>query len=142
MKKHGILNSEISNVLSNLGHTDTIMIADCGLPIPDGVLKIDLALKPGEPKFINVLEVVMRDLVVEKFTFAEEIVTENANVNAHMHSLLNDVESEILSHEELKQLSKECKAIVRTGEITPYANVILQAGVDFKELYENYCQEH
>lgn len=142
MKKHGILNSEISKVLSDLGHTDSIMIADCGLPIPDGVVKIDLALKPGKPKFLDVLEVIKKDLVIEKFIFAEEILTENVNVNAQMQNLLKGVESEIVTHEELKKLSKDCKAIIRTGEITPYANVILQAGVDFEELYENYCEEH
>jgi len=47
MKKHGILNSHISKVLTDLGHTDTIVIADCGLPIPDGVARIDLALELG-----------------------------------------------------------------------------------------------
>ena len=41
MKKHGILNSSISKVLADLGHTDQIIIADCGLPIPDHVKKID-----------------------------------------------------------------------------------------------------
>ena len=44
MQKIGILNSEIAKVLADMGHTDTIGIGDCGLPVPDGVKKIDLAL--------------------------------------------------------------------------------------------------
>jgi D-ribose pyranase len=35
MKRYGILNSHISKVLANLGHTDFIVIADAGLPISD-----------------------------------------------------------------------------------------------------------
>ncbi|RKO62361.1 ABC-type ribose transport system, auxiliary component [Caldibacillus debilis GB1] len=53
MKKHGILNSEIAKVLADLGHTDTIVIADCGLPVPAGVKKIDLALELGKPSFLD-----------------------------------------------------------------------------------------
>lgn len=44
MKRHGILNSHISKVLTDLGHTDMVVIADAGLPIPDGVPRIDLSL--------------------------------------------------------------------------------------------------
>ena len=51
MKKHGVLNSEITSILASLGHTDTIVIADCGLPIPDGVKRIDLAVEIGKPSF-------------------------------------------------------------------------------------------
>ena len=51
MKRNGMLNSHISKILSDLGHTDMIAIADAGLPVPDGVLKIDLALKLGAPSF-------------------------------------------------------------------------------------------
>ncbi|MBE0344264.1 D-ribose pyranase, partial [Paenibacillus sp. 28ISP30-2] len=73
MKKHGILNSHISKVLSDLGHTDYIVVADAGLPIPEGVSKIDLALKLGVPSFQDVVDVIAADMVVEKVTLAEEI---------------------------------------------------------------------
>ena len=66
MKKAGILNSDISRVLSYLGHTDTICIGDCGLPIPDEVERIDLALCFGEPTFMRTLEIVAADMKIEK----------------------------------------------------------------------------
>lgn len=69
MKEHGILNSEISKRLSDLGHTDLIAVGDCGLPI-DSDKKIDLALKLGEPKFINVLEVLLEDFGCEHYILA------------------------------------------------------------------------
>ncbi len=141
MKKNGILNSNISNVLSQLGHTDTIVIADCGLPIPDGVLKIDVSLRPGFPSFSDVFDVVCADMTVEKFYYANEMINENGNLYENINKKLN-CNSENVSHDQLKELSKQAKAIIRTGDIEPYSNIILQAGVDFKELYENYCQKH
>ncbi len=36
---------------------------------------------------------------------------------------------EYVSHEQFKEHTKKAKAIIRTGEATPYANVILHAGV-------------
>ncbi|MEG0552127.1 MAG: RbsD/FucU domain-containing protein, partial [Carnobacterium sp.] len=49
MKKNGTLNSELDKLLADLGHTDQIVIADAGLPIPAGVKKIDLALTLNDP---------------------------------------------------------------------------------------------
>ncbi|NLZ54216.1 MAG: D-ribose pyranase, partial [Thermoanaerobacteraceae bacterium] len=56
MKKRELLNSEISYLISKLGHTDTIVISDAGLPVPKGVQRIDLALIPGKPSFLDVLD--------------------------------------------------------------------------------------
>ena len=80
MKKQGILNSDISRVLSYMGHTDTLCIGDCGLPIPDEVERIDLALCFGEPTFMRTLEIVAGDMKVEKIVLAEEIKEKNPDV--------------------------------------------------------------
>lgn len=62
MKNNGILNSEISRVLSYMGHTDCIAIGDCGLPIPDETERIDLALAFGIPTFMQTLEIAAKDM--------------------------------------------------------------------------------
>ena len=129
MKKHGILNRELAGIFAKLGHTDRIVIADCGLPIPNDVPCIDLAYKLGEPKFLSILEVVLDDLVVEAAVVAEEIQEHNEKVAASLTNNLNNIS--YVSHEEFKLLTKEAKVIIRTGETTPYANVILQCGVIF-----------
>ena len=133
MKKAGILNSDISRVLSYMGHTDTIAIGDCGLPIPDEVERIDLALAFGEPTFMRTLEIVVGDMKVEKIILAEEIKTQNPTVLQQVEELFaqQNVEVEFVSHVELKEKTKDCKAVIRTGEITPYANIILQSGCIF-----------
>ncbi|MDA1569035.1 D-ribose pyranase [Bacillus cereus] len=131
MKKHGVLNSEIASVLASLGHTDTVVIADCGLPIPDGVKRIDLAVEIGKPSFLEVLQVVADDMAIEKVTLAEEVIINNAEVNKEIEQKLIEPAFEYVSHEQFKEHTKKAKAIIRTGEATPYANVILHAGVIF-----------
>jgi D-ribose pyranase len=131
MKKLGILNSHISEVLSRLGHTDTIVIADCGLPIPDETIRIDLALKQGDPTFIDTLETLLEDMAVEKATLAVEIKEQNKQIDEKVTSILKDVSIDYISHEEFKAQTKMAKAVIRTGEVTPYANIILHAGVIF-----------
>ena len=133
MKREGILNSDISRVLSYLGHTDRICIGDCGLPIPDEVERIDLALAFGEPTFMRTLEVVAKDMKIEKIVLAEEIKSQNPAVLQAIEELFagQNVEVEFVSHVELKERTRDCKAVIRTGETTPYANIILQAGCIF-----------
>ena len=133
MKKHGILNSDISRVLSYMGHTDLICVGDCGLPIPDEVERIDLALKFGVPSFMETLEVVVKDMKVEKIILAEEIKTQNPKVLEEIEVLFSEqnIEVEYVSHVDLKALTYDCKAVIRTGETTPYANIILQSGCIF-----------
>ena len=133
MKKAGILNSDISRVLSYMGHTDCITIGDCGLPIPDEVERIDLALKFGVPTFMETLATVAEDMKIEKIVLAQEIKTQNPKVLAEIEALFagQNMEVQFVSHVELKALTHNCKAVIRTGETTPYANIILQSGCIF-----------
>lgn len=133
MKRNGILNSDISRVLSYMGHTDRIAIGDCGLPIPEEVERIDLSLTFGEPKFLRALELVLADMKVEKIVLAEEIKEQNPTVLQGIEALLTgqNVEVEFVPHTEFKAQTADCRAVIRTGETTPYANIILQSGCIF-----------
>lgn len=133
MKKNGILNSEISRVLSYMGHTDCIAIGDCGLPISDETERIDLALAFGIPTFIQTLEIVAEDMKIEKIILAEEIKENNPDILREIENLFSNcnIETEFVSHSQLKEKTKDCKAVIRTGETTPYANIILQSGCIF-----------
>lgn len=133
MKKRGILNSVIASEVSLLGHTDLFMIADCGLSIPNNVKRIDIALSPGTPSFEDVYNLLKGEVFIEKQYLAQEIQTDNVDLN---EVIQGNFDTEYLTHDELKNLSSKCKFIIRTGECTPYANVILQCGVNFKELNE------
>lgn len=131
MKKNGILNSDISRVLSYMGHTDKICIGDCGLPIPEETERIDLAVAFGIPSFIEVLKNVVLDMKIEKIYLAEEIKDNNPEILKKIIAMIPDVAVEFINHEDFKDMTRECKAVVRTGENSPYANIILQAGCIF-----------
>jgi len=130
MKKNGILNSEISSVLARMGHTDYIVIADCGLPIPDETKRIDLALTSGMPSFKDVLKIVLADFVAEKATLALEVKEHNSELN-NVVKRMEQFDLEYVTHEEFKLMTKKAKAVIRTGECSPYANIILHSGVIF-----------
>ena len=126
MKKQGILNSDISRVLSYMGHTDCIAVGDCGLPIPEEVERIDLALEFGVPSFMDVLRVITKDMKVEKIVLAEEIREQNPKVLGEIKELFagQELETVFVSHTELKKQTRECKAVIRTGETTPYHSAV------------------
>ncbi|GGI41153.1 D-ribose pyranase [Mammaliicoccus stepanovicii] len=129
MYKTGILNSEISKVLSDLGHTDKIVIADCGLPIPKGVKKIDLALTFGVPSFETVYKTILEHMAVQKIVIANEM--KEANNSLYQLIKGTNIDTESVSHEEFKHLTSSTVAVIRTGEATPFANVILESDVLF-----------
>ncbi|MFP4371462.1 MAG: D-ribose pyranase [Halanaerobium sp.] len=131
MKKNGIINSELSKVIAEMGHKNSLVVADCGLPIPEEVKRIDLSLTKGYPKFIEILKAVLADLVVEKAILAAEIKEKSPELEAKIIDLLPDIEIEYIPHAEFKKKSHSSRAVVRSGEVIPYANIILISGVDF-----------
>lgn len=125
MLKKGILNAPLAGHLARLGHTDTVVIADCGLPVPADVPVVDLALVFGIPRFVDVLDALTDVLEIEHATIATQTPKEiRAIVPA-------EVELDEVDHEELKARVAGASFVVRTGETTPYANVILRSGVPF-----------
>lgn len=131
MKKHGIINARLAGLIAGLGHKDEFMIADGGMPVPKGVEIVDLALCGGVPTFRQVMDAVLDEAVVEYYTLAEEIVEKNPELLSYMKEKLEGIDSQMVSHVELKRMTKDVKFVIRTGEFTPYPNVILRAGVAF-----------
>ena len=131
MKNTGIQNGELSKLLASIGHTQYIVIADVGLPIPKGVPCIDLAVRVGLPTFDDVLEAVSNELVYEAIVLARELKDRYPEDCKEIVSKLIKVEERYVPHEEFKALSKDALAIIRTGENKPYRNIILRAGVNF-----------
>lgn len=134
MKKIGVLNSGISRVIADMGHQDQLVIADAGLPIPMETEKIDLALTEGVPGFLQTLQAVLTELQVEEVIVAEEIQTATHSSKAMFEEIkrsIGDIPVNFVTHEDFKDLLPSSRAVVRTGEFTPYANIILISGVTF-----------
>lgn len=134
MKKTPLLNVALSRLVASLGHGDMLVIGDAGLPVPPGVELIDLALTQGIPDFVSTLNVVLSEMQVESHVLAEEILLGRPPALFVIDQLTagNALGSRrLLSHEAFKQLTRQARAVVRTGECQPYCNIVLVAGVTF-----------
>lgn len=134
MKKTPLLNVALSRLIASLGHGDMVVIGDAGLPVPPGVELIDLALTHGIPDFVSTLNVVLSEMQVESHVLAEEILQKQASALKAVDTLNAEGalgRRELLSHDQFKILSRQARAIVRTGECQPYCNIVLVAGVTF-----------
>ena len=138
LKRTKLLNRHLSRLIAELGHLDEITIADAGLPVPQGVDVIDLAISPGEPKMATVLNVLAEELIIDGAVIAEqargnkaETILADALRIFTLSGNLSNIKPLMIEHEEFKHRVTCSKAVIRTGEITPYCNIILKAGVAF-----------
>ena len=129
MKKRGILTEALSAALACLGHTDHVVVGDCGLPRPNGVPVVDLAVTFGVPTFAQVIDALATELAIEEVAIARETRDSNPSVLRLLTKHFG--EPRWITHEELKAESAVAQLFVRTGEATPYANAILRCGVPF-----------
>ncbi len=128
MKRHGIINAPLSGHLARLGHTDLVVVADAGLPVPAHVPMVDLALVYGMPRFTDVLDALLAEIVVEHAWVSRPV--DDWPAAAWVDDRL-DAPAERIPHDELKAMVGRSQLVIRTGEDTAYSNVVLRCGVPF-----------
>ncbi|MGG5304816.1 D-ribose pyranase [Enterococcus pernyi] len=131
MKKTKVINSDISRVIAQMGHFDKLSIGDAGMPVPMTTEKIDLAVTQGVPSFMEVLRNVLSELEVHRIYLAEEIKKENPDILLEIQKEMPETPITFIPHSEMKTELNNCHAFIRTGEMTPYANILLESGVVF-----------
>jgi len=147
MKTHGVLHNDLARLISRLGHGDMLAVTDRGFPFPRHQYTecIDVSVGRNLPNVVDVVEVILQELEIEKVIIANETKTISPSIYAKFKSILskkknkgNTIIEENIPHVEFKNLvlngaleGKEVKGFVKTGEFTPYANIILVSGVDF-----------
>jgi D-ribose pyranase len=139
VKRQGLLNAPLSGHIARLGHTQTLVIADAGLPIPADIPCVDLAVIPGLPAMLPVLDALLAELCIEAVTHASELALKSPELHDALSTRLaslgqrdaKPLERHVIEHEAFKAELPKASVIVRTGECTPYANLILHCGVPF-----------
>ena len=143
MKKKGILNSDLLELIASAGHGDIIVVTDRGFPLPSkqsGIRVIDLGIVEGLPAFTDIVSLIVNELEVESIIYAEESNTKcSATISKVKQMFSPEMPSAVVSHARLKTAAisgyddeyGRVIGFVRTGEFTPYANVMLQCGVVF-----------
>jgi D-ribose pyranase len=130
-RNNGTLNGQLARVISEIGHTDQLVVTDAGLPIPPGVERVDLAVAENLPRFLDLLDVVLAEVAVEDVLLSKEIKEASPQmlVEIERRFAAQGVALRFVPHTAFTQASAAARAAVRSGEFTPYANVLLTAGV-------------
>jgi D-ribose pyranase len=128
VRRGGILHPALGHLLSSTGHTDYFTVCDRGFPVPLGPERIDLALVDDMPTVLDVVRAVMAEWSIDRVIISHEMDDISPERVAELERLLGEVPLERVSHLELKRLAATAHATVRTGDTTPYANLILVSG--------------
>ncbi|MCE5170529.1 D-ribose pyranase [Paenibacillus profundus] len=128
MKKGGILHPQLNRILSETGHTDMLTVCDRGFPVPMSVERLDLALCDDIPTVVDVLQAVAGEFIIDCVVITEEMQSFSPERVAELKALLPDVRWKVMAHVEFKQLCQESRAVIRTGDTTPYANLMIVSG--------------
>jgi D-ribose pyranase len=126
VQRSGLIHADLVRALAGLRHTDLFAVSDSGLPAQPGVQVIDLGLVYGVPDFLSVLRPVLAAVEVEAAWASRDVASQNPEIHRALESL---VSPDLLDHDDFKTRIAGCRFVVRTGEATPYANVILRSGV-------------
>ena len=129
MKEVGVLNRDIAEIISMMGHTDEMIVCDAGFAIPLGVKSVDISLAENEPTVVEVLEELVKYFSVEKLIFANETQEVSPSMFGKIVAIFDEnIAIETIPHTQFKQRSKNVTAIIRTGDFTAYTNVLLVSG--------------
>jgi D-ribose pyranase len=126
--KSGIIHADLAYRLAGLRHLETFVICDAGLPL--GALPcIDLGYRYGSPSFADVVQTVLPAVVVQDSWISTEMIAANPAAFAVLTG--QGLRPNRIDHEVFKKRVLNARFAIRTGEATPYANVLCQAGVPF-----------
>jgi D-ribose pyranase len=131
MKKAGLLNAQALRVVGSMGHTDLLVVCDAGFPCRLNVERIDLAVSANIPTLPQVLDALLHELCVEEVFAASETRTVAPDRFAELERIFAPLSITTMSHADLKQRSVSARAVIRTGDFTPYSNVIVRSGVPY-----------
>src|SRR5213079_1550617 len=112
-----LLNPEVAALIRRVNHTQMLLIADRGFPLPP-VPTIDLALTADVPTIPQVLAVILPDLPADRLIVAEE--QRRAAPERWQEHQRGPLRVEALPHLEFKRLADRAAGCIRTGDSTPY----------------------
>jgi len=126
MRETGIVNRDICDILSTLGHTDEVIVCDAGFAIPLGVRTIDISLAENVPTVPQVLAELRKHFSVEKLVISEETKKVSpTRFKEFVKAFGKGMAVELLSQNEIRARARTVKAVIRTGDFTAYSNIVL-----------------
>jgi D-ribose pyranase len=124
----GILNPAINSLLSRIRHTNTLVISDRGFPYWPQIETIDISLVDDIPRVLDVLKAIRSNFVIGKTFMAEEFrAVNNTETLRAFERCLEGVVLSFEPHIEFKKRVPHAVGLIRTGDTTQYANMILES---------------
>jgi D-ribose pyranase len=128
MLKTGILNPSINSLLSRVRHTNTLVIADRGFPFWPEIETVDISLVDDLPRVLEVLAAIRGNFSIGRAFMAQEFRAENSpQTNMDFECALEGIELVREPHIEFKKRVPRAIGLIRTGDTTQYANLILES---------------
>ena len=128
MLKTGILNPNINSLLSRVRHTNTLVIADRGFPFWPEIETVDISLVDDLPRVLEVLAAICANFNIGRAFMAEEFRSANsAQTCMDFERALEGIELVREPHIEFKKRVPRAIGLIRTGDTTQYANLILES---------------
>ncbi|MDF2718198.1 MAG: D-ribose pyranase [Paenibacillus sp.] len=128
MKKAGILHPALNRILAETGHTDMLTVCDRGFPVPNGPERLDLALVDDLPTVLDVLSAIDNEFVIDRIIVTDEMKEASPERYEVLLATFPHIAFTSLSHVRFKELCPESRAVIRTGDSAPYANIIIVSG--------------
>ncbi len=131
MKKSGILNSGVMGAIAGLRHGDLLVISDAGLPVPESVRVIDLAIEKDFPDVVRILELITEEFLYERVVVASEQRENNPLLYSKISSVVRNCDVSLEPHGDiLMNLLPKAKYVIRTGSFEPWGNILLYSGLN------------
>lgn len=129
MIKHGILNPHVLSLLARVRHTNMLVIADRGFPFWPTIETVDLSLVDGIPTVLQVLDAVRANHDIFEIYMAQEFREENTpEVQQAFAASMAGTNVTFEPHVEMKRRVPDAIGLIRTGDTTQYANMVLVSG--------------
>lgn len=128
MLKTGILNPQVLALLARVRHTNTLVISDRGFPFWPQIETVDISLVDNVPTVLQVLAAIRPNFVIGKAWMAQEFLgANNKAARARFSAALRGAPLKFEPHVEFKKRVPEAIGLIRTGDTTQYANIVLQS---------------
>lgn len=128
MIRSGLLNPAVLSLVARVRHTNCLVIADRGFPHWPGLETVDLSLVDDIPTVCDVLGAILPNFVCGRATMASEFLSVNSEaVCEGIRRSLDGVPLFFESHIDFKKRVPAAIGLIRTGDTTPYANIILES---------------
>ena len=128
MLKTGILNPRINSLLARIRHTNTLVLADRGFPFWPQIETVDISLIDDVPQVAQLLAAIQQNWTIGRIWMAEEFRQHNTpETVSRMTHLVSPLAVIYEPHTQLKLRVPHAIGLIRTGDTTQYANMILES---------------